>query len=83
MGYLEFVDLLLGEEVGSAKAAGSTPRSSSTDLRTARASTRNTRTSRPWWPLLRGCGARIVTVTLHVAVGVGPVARGAPGGGSA
>jgi hypothetical protein len=29
--------------------------------------------------LLRGCGARIVTVTLHLAIGVGPVARSALG----
>ncbi len=67
----EFVELLLGEEVGSAKAAGSAPRSNSPDFRTTRASTRNTRASGSWWPLLRGCGPRIVTVTLHVAMGVG------------
>ena len=67
----EFVELLLGEEVGSAKAAGSAPRSNSPDFRTTRASTRNTRASGSWWPLLRGCGPRIATVTLHVAMGVG------------
>ena len=48
-----------------------------------RASTRNTRASRSWWPLLRGCDARIVTVTLHVAVGVGRWRGVLPGGGSA
>jgi hypothetical protein len=37
MGYLEFVDLLLGDEVRVHEGRRSTPRSNTPDLRTARA----------------------------------------------